>query len=122
MGPQGHTADADYVDTLFAYSAYTKRDPVRGDAMFLAAQTYEHRTVVVEFSRVPYRLFLTPQDFRTIALRGEMEDAEFRHCIRTLDSFCHQQQELIEVPFYSCRRNMDAYNLLVNAKLPVTID
>lgn len=45
--PQCHTVDADYVDTLFAYSAYTKRDPVRGDAMFLAAQTHEHRTVVV---------------------------------------------------------------------------
>lgn len=51
-----------------------------------------------------------------------MEHAEFRHCIRTLDSFCHQQQELIEVHFYSRRRYMDAYNLLVNAKLPVAID
>ena len=120
--PQCQTANADYVDTLFAYSAYTKQDPVRGDTLFLAAQTHEHRTVMVEFSRVPYRLFLAPQDFRTIALRGEMVHAEFRHCIRTLDSFCHQQQEFVEVRFYSRCRYMDAYDLLVNAKLPVVID
>ena len=67
---QGCTAsEFDYILTLFTYSCYTdRRSLFRGDALFVAAQTLDHQTVTIEFPRVPYRLYLTPSDFRVRTL------------------------------------------------------
>ena len=121
---QGCTAsECDYILTLFTYSCYTDRHSFfRGDTLFLAAQTLDHKTVTIEFPRVPYRLYLTPSDFRDIQKKGGVPDAEIRSCIRTLDSSCSDGQEFIEVRVYSRMRYLNVYKRLVENNLTLAID
>ena len=117
------TLESDYVASLFSYSAYTdRRPPVRGDTLFLAAQTHDYRMVTLEFPRVPYRLFLSRADFGAIQQKGGIPDAEIRSCTRTVDSLGSVEQELIEVRLYSRSRYINVYNRLVEKKVPVAID
>lgn len=120
------TPDDEYVATLFAYSSYTKRDSVHGDRLFFATQTSDGRAVTVMFHPVPYRLFLTPLDFKAIQQKG-IEFLRFgmhsiRTCIRKMDSSCTIDQELIEVRFQSRYRYLEAYQQLVKRGVPLAID
>ena len=119
-----NASDFDYIFTLFTYSCYTNRynSLFRGDALFLAAQTLDHKTVTIEFPRVPYRLYLTPSDFRVIQKKGGVADAEIRSCFRTLDSSRSGGQEFIEVRVYSRTRYLNVYKRLVENNLTLAID
>ena len=119
-----NASDFDYIFTLFTYSCYTNRynSLFRGDALFLAAQTLDHKTVTIEFPRVPYRLYLTPSDFRVIQKKGGVADVEIRSCFRTLDSSRSGGQEFIEVRVYSRTRYLNVYKRLVENNLTLAID
>ena len=114
-------ADDDDTTTLFAYSFYTKRDSRLGDSEFLAAQTQDRRLVLVEFPSVPYRLFVTPENFGTIQQHC-LSHAEFRFCVRVLDSSSFAQREMIEVRRDSYDSYKRAYDFLERNKIPMVID
>lgn len=123
--------DDDYVATLFAYSAYTKRDADRGDTLFLATHDSNGELVTVEFSKVPYRLFLTLDTAKAVCLDGcHGKDlqlaieryAELHTCTRKVDSFCSEHRELVEVRFHSRKRYMEVFQYLEVKNIPVAID
>ena len=102
------TQDDGYVTTLLAYSAYTSRDVVQGDTLFLAAQTLNGEFVTVEFPRVPYRLFLYPDAVGPICvdeIYGKnlqlaiTRHAELRACTRKVDSLSGEYRDVVEVRF-----------------------
>ena len=113
--------DDDDTTTLFAYSFYTKRDSRLGDSVFLAAQTQDRRSVLVEFPSVPYRLFVTPENFGTIQQHC-LSHAEFRFCVRVLDSSSLAQKEMIEVRFDSYDSYKRACDFLERNEIPMVID
>lgn len=125
------TQDDGYVTTLLAYSAYTSRDVVRGDTLFLAAQTLNGEFVTVEFPRVPYRLFLNPDAVGLICvdeLYGEnlklaiTRHAELRACTRRVDSLSGQYRDVVEVRFRTRALYTDVYQILKAKGVPVFID
>ena len=125
------TQDDGYVKTLLVYSAYTSRDAVRGDTLFLAAQTLNGEFVTVEFPRVPYRLFLNPDAVGLICvdeLYGEnlklaiTRHAELRACTRRVDSLSGQYRDVVEVRFRARALYTDVYQILKAKGIPVFID
>lgn len=125
------TQEDGYVTTLFAYSAYTKRDAVRGDTLFLAAQTLNGEFVTVEFARVPYRLFLNPDAVGAICvdgLHGEnlqlaiTRHAELRACTRRVDSLSGEHRAVVEVRFHARALYIEVYQILKDKSIPVFID
>ena len=89
-----------YVTTLYAYSSYTKRSFQYEDVLFFAVQTVNYRTVVVEFPRIPYRLFLSPEHFKIVREHHVMIHTDFRHCTRVMDSLNTAKRDFIEVRLY----------------------
>lgn len=121
------TQDDGYVTTLLAYSAYTSRDVVRGDTLFLAAQTLNGEFVTVEFPRVPYRLFLSPDTVGLICvdeLHGEnlklaiTRHAELRACTRRVDTLSGQYRDVVEVRFRARALYADVYQILKAKGIP----
>ena len=125
------TQDDGYVMTLLTYSAYTSRDVVRGDTLFLAAQTLNGEFVTVEFPRVPYRLFLNPDTVGPICvdeLYGKnlqlaiTRHAELRACTRRVDSASGEYRNLVEVRFRARALYIEVYQILKDKGIPVFID
>ena len=116
--------------SLFTYSSYTKRDSHKGDALFLAAHTLNGELVTVEFSRVPYHLFLGHEATKAVCLDGlhgkSLQLTIERHakrfaCTRRLDS-SGEITELVELRFYSWIRYTEVLQLLKGKNIPIFID
>lgn len=118
-----------YISTLYAYSAYTKRDAFRGDSLFLAAHTDDDELVTVEFTRVPYRLYLQHESAKACMdgiygrnLQSTIEHyAEFRVCTRRIDSR-GEERKLVELRFRSRKWYMEVYQHLKCKSITVFID
>lgn len=128
---QCDTPEEDYVATVFPYSVYTRTDVVEGDSLFIAAQTLNGEFVTVEFSRVPHRLFLHPENLRAICideLHGKnlqvaiTRHAQLRRCTRRVDSLSGEHRDLVEVRFHSRALYTDVYAGLRAENIPVFID